>query len=584
MLVSQSCAVESCPSRAAFRTRSKPGYCIEHVHAIFQRAGLDVVEPLIEPTTPILTRCRECGVQTHCRFVYIENWAADGSPACRACHWRSWAKVARATSEIAPRVVPLEEARAHAESHNYDYIRPLTEPSLTGDPHLTRCQNCRKIEAQRLADISFVCPCTKNNKRAAPGKTLLRDSGSSALEWWDYDNNTAALIATISAKARRDVRWKCPVCEHSFTEQVCRMDRPSCPKCRELARIAWEDWWASLRGLTAADIPELADAWDDDIYDADEVLITEGRGLRPSGFRLRCPEGHHPRLDLTTYLDGGCHICRGQKTRKQNEGTVRLPVEVASQYHPTRNTKSIEKITPGSNRAVWWVDTVCGHEWEASPAFRERQPRWRCPECRTRRDSLGWHHPELAAEWAPENPVTPFHVTPTGKLWFLPEWACSEDPAHKWKATLVSRVSGAGCPECKVAGKSKVELAYLAAARELFPKVASGPTVRHEQFTRRASWTVDILVERDVPIAVEYDGAYWHAGKEALDSEKSRDLLAAGYEVIRLREHPLVSLGIDHPAYTEVVVYATAPDPVGVLAAIAEAFNRNAVSSGLRHS
>lgn len=347
------------------------------------------------------------------------------------------------------------------------------------------------------------------------------------------------------------------------------MDRPSCPNCTTLARTAQNEWRASLKGLTAAEIPELADTWDDDMSEAHEVPVTEAHMLRASGFRLRCPEGHHPRLHPMTYLERGCPSCKGRKTRENNEGTVRLPLEVSSQYHSTRNTKPLDKVTLGSNQPAWWRDTVCGHEWAASPASRETQPRWRCPQCRTRRDSLGWHYPELATEWSSANPDTAFHVLPTGKLSFIPEWVCTEDPSHRWTAPLQSRVSGAGCPECKVSGKSKVELAYLAIAQERFPKVSSGATVRHEMFTRRASWTVDIVVHADTPIAIEYDGAYWHTGKEALDTEKSRDLLAAGYRVIRLREHPLQFLGIDDPGYAEVTVYSTAPDPVGVFSTIA---------------
>ncbi|HZJ07902.1 MAG TPA: hypothetical protein VFD59_20935 [Nocardioidaceae bacterium] len=57
------------------------------------------------------------------------------------------------------------------------------------------------------------------------------------------------------------------------------------------------------------------------------------------------------------------------------------------------------------------------------------------------------------------------------------------------------------------------------------------------------SWTVDILASTPerAGLAIEYDGAYWHAGddKTAVDVAKSHDFLAAGYLVVRLREHPL---------------------------------------------
>lgn len=54
-------------------------------------------------------------------------------------------------------------------------------------------------------------------------------------------------------------------------------------------------------------------------------------------------------------------------------------------------------------------------------------------------------------------------------------------------------------------------------------------------------WLVDITTELPDSrrLALEYDGAFWHADKSELDTEKSLDLLAAGYLVARLREHPL---------------------------------------------
>ncbi|KXX59619.1 hypothetical protein [Rhodococcus sp. LB1] len=47
------------------------------------------------------------------------------------------------------------------------------------------------------------------------------------------------------------------------------------------------------------------------------------------------------------------------------------------------------------------------------------------------------------------------------------------------------------------------------------------------------------------------------AAKVLVDERKSRGLLAAGFLVVRLREHDLPALGIDHPRYREVRVHST---------------------------
>lgn len=157
--------MKSCLNAAAFRTRSKPAYCGAHIQTIFRQAGVELIEQFAKPTIAVLTRCLECGVEAHYRFEYVAN--NSGAPVCRACSWRNWAVMARATSGAVPRVISMDEARLHAERSGYEYIRPLTQPSLTHDPHLTRCPNCGKIEAQRLADISFLCACSKHARRPA---------------------------------------------------------------------------------------------------------------------------------------------------------------------------------------------------------------------------------------------------------------------------------------------------------------------------------------------------------------------------------------------------------------------------------
>lgn len=79
--------------------------------------------------------------------------------------------------------------------------------------------------------------------------------------------------------------------------------------------------------------------------------------------------------------------------------------------------------------------------------------------------------------------------------------------------------------------------------------------------SRRKQWRVDITaaLPDGRKVAIEYDGSYWHAGKVDKDTEKSLDLLQAGFLVARLREDPLPSLPISDERYAEFVVYATAP-------------------------
>lgn len=157
----QRCSVRDCIAVAAFRTRSKPTWCDYHIAEIQGRGGLRSLEAFTHPDDWQLTECINCTVQAHYRFNYTLEKNACGELTCRACFWRGWAVEARALrrqlSHLQP--VPVEEAKSLAEEHGFDYLGPLTAPSLPDDPHHTRCRRCGKISAERLADIAFGCTC-----------------------------------------------------------------------------------------------------------------------------------------------------------------------------------------------------------------------------------------------------------------------------------------------------------------------------------------------------------------------------------------------------------------------------------------
>ena len=480
-------------------------------------------------------------------------------------------------------------AKGYTEQHGFEYLGPLTNPSLRDDPHRTRCLYCGRIAAQRLGDIGWGCQCQTNPRRAAqtsnvsssgkpggkPAKNLLKDSKLPVLEWWDHDANDESAWNSVTVKARRETIWRCPECDLRFSARTLDMvGYRSCPDCSVRKKAERDAEYARLKVTPVADVPELAEAWADD---ADPRLVTvAGHGMTLR--RFRCPQGHHPRITPLSFLRSGCPSCRGNETRTSRlEAVAADPAahamnrEIASQWHHVKNgNRKLGTISPGSRRTVWWESWECGHEWQAAPAEREKGQRLRCPACRTILDSLAYHFPEIADEWSPENPLTAWQVRPSGSTAFTPIWVCSNNPNHTWTATLSSRASGSSCPECREAGKSKVELAHHEAAVRVFGAASSGQAIVDDAFTHGARWLVDItaVTATGLKVAVEYDGAYWHANKATVDTAKSLDLLAAGWLVVRLREHPLPTLSIAHPRYTELVVHATAPDPDGVLARV----------------
>jgi len=580
------CAEPGCTERPAFRTRTRPTWCDDHITAILWASGLEPLEPFVKPSQQRLTRCLKCGCEAHYSFEYTlqrRNQSAGTELTCRACFWRQWAELSH--RDLIP--VSEAEARQGAEDNGFDYLEPLTSPSLENDPHRVQCRRCKRITAERLGDIGWGCTCRTNPSRAhqtanvsgAPGKKeLFKDSELAAVDWWDHDANDAIAWATVTEKARKDVHWKCIYCAHRFAARIVDMATfPRCPNCESQRDAEYERYKTTL----VAAVPELLAAWADEA-DPQTVTVAGGWELR----RFRCPQGHQPRLSPYSYLSRGCPTCRGKLTVQERLDAIESAVsdsessgqrgispEIASQWHPTKNGKTrLEALSPRSQRIFWWREEGCGHEWQDSLKGRDSGPRLRCPECETILDSLAYHYPGIAAEWSPNNPISAWHVRPSGQTTFLPAWVCFVNPEHLWSASLASRSSGAGCPDCREHGKSKVELDHFAAAEQAFESARSGQSVRHEAFRRRPAWLVDITAQLPggQKLAIEYDGSYWHAAKGDVDLAKTLDMLAAGYLVARLREHPLEPLPLSDDRYVEFPVYSTAPDPKATIARVKE--------------
>lgn len=362
-----------------------------------------------------------------------------------------------------------------------------------------------------------------------------------------------------------------------YTLEKNPLREPTCRAC------FWAQWTADT--LDRGGYPEEAEPVDPAVA----RMHAESHGydyLGPAPFppaqRTRCRYCGRVAAERMGDISWGCSCQVNPRRARQSsnvfvpehigDGPVpRLNPELVQQWHPTANGRlKVEDISPGSRRYIHWREPSCGHEWTDSPAEREKGARLRCPECRTILDSLAWHFPEVATEWSPDNQLSAWQVRPSGQTVFVPEWVCATDSSHRWRMPTNVRTNGSTCPQCRDSGKSMIELRYFEAARSAFGKASSGVTLRHPSFVRRAAWTPDVTVvlPDGRTLLIEYDGAYWHADKAEVDRDKSRDLLASGALVVRLRERPLAAVGIESSAYLELPVSATAPDPEAAMLAI----------------
>lgn len=270
----------------------------------------------------------------------------------------------------------------------------------------------------------------------------------------------------------------------------------------------------------------------------------------------KCAQGHewfNSPASRTAPSIHQCASCSGAKTDETNNLTVTSP-ELAAQFHPTKNTVSVEEVRWGSPRIVWWIcEDNSKHEWEASVAARSAGAG--CYYCFgpgvDDANSLAAVNPGLAKEFdlVKNFPLTPETVRSDRKkpVWWI--GGCG----HSWEAPVSNRTNkkgGTGCPICPTSrhtSKAEEALRNFLSSSKILTNISNDHHNRTGlKFASKKTVVVDILGEANgKKVAVEYDGYRWHSGEldkipgssPKRDLEKTQILLDAGYLVIRVREN-----------------------------------------------
>jgi hypothetical protein len=158
-----------------------------------------------------------------------------------------------------------------------------------------------------------------------------------------------------------------------------------------------------------------------------------------------------------------------------NSLAARAPA-LAAQWHPTKNGDlGPADVTLASHARVWWrCAQGDDHVWQQAPSARRGAKS--CPFCAGKRvssgNSLRALRPDVAAEWHPtrNGRLGPEDVTAYShrKVW----WRCSVQPVHEWRASVLNRSGGRGCPYCsnkKVDATNSLAATQPALARQWHP-------------------------------------------------------------------------------------------------------------------
>lgn len=341
---------------------------------------------------------------------------------------------------------------------------------------------------------------------------------------WDYNKNAEIGLFpdSVSIGSHKRVHWKCHICGGEWNTVV--KERRGCPYCTGFKVLEGFNDLATTHPLIAAE-------WAPD-NKLKPTQVTAGSNKVVSWI---CERGHIWRTSICARVKGdSCSYCSGKKVMAGFNDLASLFPEIAREWDVEKNgSVRPEEVTAGSNLIVWWKCSL-GHEW--STRISQRTKGTGCPVCSNKTVLVGFNDvasqfPAICAEWDYEkNSTTPQSYTSGSnyKAW----WKCER--GHSWKAPIVDRCRGYGCPKCSeerhVSFPEKAVLFYI---RKIFPEA-----VANYRDKWCSPYELDIYIP-NIAVAIEYDGIYGHSGIKGIERDIRKNDKCASHEValIRIREN-----------------------------------------------
>ncbi|NMI55735.1 DUF559 domain-containing protein [Streptomyces sp. RLA2-12] len=384
------------------------------------------------------------------------------------------------------------------------------------------------------------CPaCAGHVVTAATNLAVLRPDLATQ---WHPTRNGALRPEDVRPGSSASVWWQCPAHEdHQWPAIVSARSRPTnptgCPAC--------SGYQVSATNNLAALFPSVARQLDPALNQgltADQVLAGTHDVVT-----WRCPAGpdhiwSQP-VVARTAQGNGCPYCSGRRASVTNHLASR-PELVAEFDHEANAPDTPETLAQSSRKRVWWkCSNGPDHRWRAAVTSRAKSGHG-CPFCAGHRvsvtNSLHTLSPQAAAQLDPalNDGLTAEQVT-----WSSPRpvtWKC--DDGHTWNMPVRARTralatGNGGCPFCYPYGMSQRQLAVASALAHALPGLTVDSRPPAILAAGRPRY-VDVTVP-ELRLALEYDGSYYHRGREQHDAAKSAALRAVGWQVVRLREAPL---------------------------------------------
>lgn len=289
--------------------------------------------------------------------------------------------ISRDRREIYKQYMDLEKANSIAvlfphtlDEWDYEKNDPVTPYMVTKGSEKVfwwRCSNGHEYESKVKNRVRHGCPYCSNNMVLAGFNDLETTHPHLAREWLIERNSGIKPSEIIGGK--QIVWWKCEK-GHKWEASIdSRKSGNGCPYCANKKVLPGFNDLATLN-------PELAVEWN---YAKNENLLpTEVVSGSNKKVWWKCQNhGHEWEAIINSRARGnGCPYCSNKKVLVGFNDILSQNPQLAQQWHHTKNNElTPTAVIASSGKKVWWQCDVCGCEWAAIVANRNRGAG--CPEC-----------------------------------------------------------------------------------------------------------------------------------------------------------------------------------------------------------
>lgn len=288
------------------------------------------------------------------------------------------------------------------------------------------------------------CPYCSGRK-VLEGYNDLKSQNPDLASEWHPEKNGELRPEHIYKSTHKKVWWKCEN-GHSFRAAVSwRASGTECPYCKGKALLqGFNDF--------ATQCPELCSEWD---TEKNKIMPHEINRWSKEKVWWKCDKGHEWQTAVADRAKGnGCPYCGNRVPVEGENDFYTMNPELMKEWNSEKNAGvDPHRLTYQSTISVWWKCKK-GHEWQA-PIYSRRKG-CGCPICAKDinrhsvikgRNDLQSRFPELVASWDDERNgvLKPDSIMTHSnrKIW----WKCKN--GHHWRATVLGRAYGTGCPICE---------------------------------------------------------------------------------------------------------------------------------------